>query len=380
MLNLYGKVEEGTADHDIPIRKMQVYGIKDIEVEWFRSYLKNRQQYCSLNGNKSSSRPVTCGIPQGSCLGPLLFILYLNDFETCLKFSKASLYADDREVSLTSNETGDLIQNFQSELENIPEWMRINKLSIHPEKTEFMVIDHPSRQSKLPELSPFYLDHTRIKQVHKAKYLGLTVDDELCWDEQYKSVKGKVVGGLASIRKLKNILPQSQLLNVYQALVESHLRYANVIWGALSNTKIRILQKYQNMALDLIESSKMKDAWNKNLMNISQLITFNRAVMTYKIVNQLCPEGLQNKFMERSVISKYNTRNRSDLHVQKLKLEYTKRGFLYTGPIAWNNIPQSIRDTDSIVRFKKKTKISPFELTESAPHESTEDQAIYFNN
>ena len=98
-------------------------------------------------------------------------------------------------------------------------------------------------------------------------------------------------------------------------------------------------------------------------MNINQLMTFDRAVMTYNIVNQLCPAGLQNKFSERSVISKYNTRNRKDLHVQKLTLEYTKRGFLYTGPIAWNDIPQPIRDTDSIVRFKK-TKITPFELRE----------------
>ena len=178
-----------------------------------------------------------------------------------------------------------------------------------------MVIDHPRRQSKLPELPPFYLDHTRIKQVHKTKYLGLTVDDKLCWDEQYKSVKGKEIADLASIRKLKNILPQSQLLNVYQAIVESHLRYANVIWGALYDTKISISQKYQNRALDLIESSKEKDAWNKNLMNKSQLITFDRVVMAYKIVNQLCPEGLQNKFIERSGISKYNTRNRRGLHV-----------------------------------------------------------------
>ena len=145
------KKEFDTVDHEILIRKMQVYGIKDIEVEWFRSYLKNRQQYCSLNGNKSSSRPVTRGIPQGSCLGPS----YLNDFQTCLKFSKAYLYADDTEVSLSSNEIGNVIQNFQAELENISEWMRINKLSIHPEKTEFMVIDHPRVQSKLPELPPF---------------------------------------------------------------------------------------------------------------------------------------------------------------------------------------------------------------------------------
>ena len=160
-----------TVNHEILIREVKVYGMKDIEVEWYRSYLRNRQQYCSLNGNKSSSRPVTCGIPQGSCLGPLLSISYLNDFETCLKFSKANLYVDDTEVSLSSNEIGDVIQNFQAELENVSEWMRINKLSVHPEKTEFIVIDLPRRQSKLPELPPFYLDHTGIKQVHKTKYL-----------------------------------------------------------------------------------------------------------------------------------------------------------------------------------------------------------------
>ena len=153
-----------------------------------------------------------------------------------------------------------------------------------------------------------------------------------------------------------------------------------MIWGALSDTKISTLQKYQHRALDLIESSNVKDEWNKNLMSISQLITFDRAVMTYKIVNQLCPEGLQNKFIERSVILIYNTRNRRDLHTQKLELEYTKRGFLYTGPIAWSNIPQSIRDTDSIVRFKKKLKSHLFSERKSAPHESMEDQAIYFNN
>ena len=156
-------------------------------------------------------------------------------------------------------------------------------------------------------------------------------------------------------------------------------RYANVIWGALSDTKISTLQKYQHRALDLIESSKMKDAWNKNLMNISQLITFDRAVMTYKIVNQLCPEGLQNRFIERSVISKYNARNRGDLHVQKLKLEYTKRGFCtlaqLLGIISHSPLEIPIPSYDL-----KKTKISPLELTESAPHESMEDQAIYFNN
>ena len=85
--------------------------------------------------------------------------------------------------------------------------MRINELSIHPEKTDFEIIDHPRRQSKLPELLPTYFDHTGIKQVHETKYLGLTVDDTMCWDQECKSAKMKVLSGLVSIRKLKNTLP-----------------------------------------------------------------------------------------------------------------------------------------------------------------------------
>ena len=144
---------------------------------------------------------VTCGVPQGSCLGPLLSILCHNDFESCLKFSMANLYADDTEVSLSVGNPSDMLQKFQAELKNISEWMRMNKFSTHPEKTVFMVFNHPRKQNNLPELPPFYLKSTRIKQVHKMKYLGLTVDDSLSWNEQYKSVKGKVVSGLESLRK-----------------------------------------------------------------------------------------------------------------------------------------------------------------------------------
>ena len=100
----------------------------------------------------------------------------------------------------------------------------MNKLSIHPEKTVFMVINHPRRQNTLPKLPPFFLNNTRIKQVHKTKYLGLTVDDSLNWNEQCKSAKGRVLGGLAAVRKLKNILPQSKLLDVYRERVKSHPR------------------------------------------------------------------------------------------------------------------------------------------------------------
>ena len=164
------------------------------------------------------------------------------------------------------------------------------------------------------------------------------------------------MGGLVAFRKLKNILSQYKLLDVYRALVESHLRYANVAWGALPSTKLSTLQKYQNRAFNLIESSKIKDAYNRNVLDVRELMIFDRAVMTLKIVNMLCPEGLQNKFIERSAISNYNTRNMKNLHVQKLKLEHTKKSFLYTAPNAWNIIPQAIRNAENIAQFKKELK------------------------
>ena len=261
----------------------------------------------------------------------MLFILYLNDFESCLKFSKANLYAADTEVSFSSSSLSDVMQNFQAELKNISEWMRMNKLSIHPEKTMFMVINHPRRQNTLPELPPFYLNNARIKQAYKTKYLGLTVDDSLNWNDQYKSVKGKVVGGLAALRKLKNILPESKLPDVYRALVESHLRYANVVWGALPSAKLSALQKYQNRAFNLIESSKIKDVYNRNVLDVREQMLFDRAAMTFKIANMICPEGLQNKFIERSTLSNYNTKNMKQSTCTKAKIRtYKKKLFVHS--------------------------------------------------
>ena len=103
--------------------------IRGIPGNLFKSYLHNRQQYCSLNGKKSKKREVTCGIPQGSCLGLLLFMLYLNDLERCLKYSKANIYAYDTNITIASNDKEKLVADAQAELHNITEWMRVNKLS-----------------------------------------------------------------------------------------------------------------------------------------------------------------------------------------------------------------------------------------------------------
>ena len=140
----------------------------------------------------------------------------------------------------------------------------------------------------------------------------------LGWEEQYESVKKKVAGGLVAMKKLKGILPQSMLFQVYKALVESHLRYADVVWGSLSNTKISALQRLQNCAFEIIQGSKILDSLIRPTFSIDQMFQFDRSVLMYKIINKICPESLHDKFAERSSISKYDTRNKTDLQIPRL--------------------------------------------------------------
>ena len=128
------------------------------------------------------------------------------------------------------------------------EWMRVNKLSPNPSKNEYMIIGHPMKAKGTSAPTGLELGSKEIKRVCNTKSLGVMVDEYLNWDEQFKSVKSKICGGLASLKKLKNIFPQSKLCSVNYAIVESHLRYADVTWGRLPVTKIETLQRLQNGA------------------------------------------------------------------------------------------------------------------------------------
>ena len=147
-----------------------------------------------------------------------------------------------------------------------------------------MILGNNEQLGKISEIGDLNVGKDEFKRVKQTKYLGLTIDESLLWNEQYKIAKGKLKGGLDSIGKLGKMLRQSKLFQVYRALVESHLRYGNLLWRHLSATKIRNLQKLQDRAITLIQSAPIKDRIPSAILSVKQLIKLDQAAIVHKIL------------------------------------------------------------------------------------------------
>ena len=179
-----------TVDHDILLQKIEKYGVIGLEHIWFSSYLKNRRQLCRVNGVASNMGETNCGVPQGSCLGPLLFLIYINDLPFFLKNSEVTMYADDTSISYSKN-IDELNETLSSGLDSLKQWLEGNKLSLNVIKTQAMVIgSRPNLKKISDKLVPtpsFAIGNSHIDVVANAKYLGIQLDKHLVWDEHIKT-------------------------------------------------------------------------------------------------------------------------------------------------------------------------------------------------
>ena len=227
----------------------------------------------------------------------------MNDFERCLHGTVPNLYADDTSITCSSTDGASLQRNIEIEMANALEWMRQNRLSLNANKNGFMVIRQSRQHNNLEELNEIEVSQEKVGRITKTKYLGLNIDENLSWNDQNKKGKAKVKSGLSALQRLKDILPQSKPAVVYRALIESHLRYGNIIWGCMSDTKLDNLQTLQSRAKKLIEDGKYKDGWVCDWLPVKKLIKYDRLAMTHNILTGKCPENFQNKCTKRSKVS-----------------------------------------------------------------------------
>ena len=195
-----------TVDHEILCKKLYLYGVQNRELAWFKSFLSNRKQFARVNGAGSKIEEIDIGVPQGSCLGPLLFLVYINDLPIAIKNSKTSMYADDASIYRCSKDMPQLNKEINKDLEKLDEWLIGNKLSLNVAKTHSMLIASQQKHKSLSRSDIRFEPKIRGKEIEirsKAKYLGVQIDDHLNWKEHTKAVSAKVSRAIGFLKYSK---------------------------------------------------------------------------------------------------------------------------------------------------------------------------------
>ena len=335
-----------TVDHGIMLEKLRYYGVAGVEHDWFVSYLQERFQVCSVYNNLSEPKRITCGVPQGSIIGPLMFILYINDLPVCFENSLVNMYADDTAFYFADCSIDVINSILQTETEEVYKWLCSNKLSLHIGKTNAMLICSRQKRQHLNDCKiSLCLDDCKIEQTEDLQYLGLKIDHDLRYDLYMKCLVNKLSRAIGVLRRASRYVNQVTRVTLFNSLVLPHLDYCSTVWGNhVSGTDIKKLQRLQNAAMRIIlecpfrtPTAEMLDALH--WMSVKQRLLFNKSCLMWKIMNKWTPDYLNG--IPQYVESAHNTRaqHRKDLYVP----QGHEKSLTVDGSNVWNDISYEIR-------------------------------------
>ena len=239
-----------TVNHDILLQKLKKYGIRGPAHEWFKSYLTDRLQFVSILGFDSDKLPIKHGVPQGSVLGPLLFLIYINDLHHSIKNSKTYLFADDTNLLHVKNNLNQLQKEMNADLKSLCAWLLANKISLNKTKTEMIFFKKPN--TTIP-FNIIKINGMQLYPSKNVKYLGLYLDEHLNGSAHINNLIPKLRRANGMLSKIRHYTSKDQVKSIYHAIFASHMTYGCQIWGnSFNNTHINKIQTLQNNALRLI--------------------------------------------------------------------------------------------------------------------------------
>ena len=319
-----------TIDHSILLNKLKYYGLKGSTLNLFQSYLSNRKQYTEIEDTTSTILPIQVGVPQGSILGPILFIIYVNDLPQCSNKFDFIMYADDTTLSSTIDSFCDINSNasadslINAEIDKVIEWLKINKLSLNKNKSKYMTFHMPKKQIQHLTLK---IDGINIEKVEEFNFLGLTMDTNLKWKKHTDKISNKCSKITGVLNRLKLLFPQEIKCLLYNSLIVPHINYCITAWGFHRN-RITIIQK---KAIRIITASSYISHAEPlfkqlNLLKVEDILTLQELKFYFKYNQGILPKYLQNwNFIPNSKIHNHNTRKITTLHTFKTKHEFAKK-------------------------------------------------------
>ena len=233
-------------EHSILLKKLEHYGIRGTALEWITSYLKNRTQFVSIDGTDSKTRDMKYGVPQGSILGPLLFIIYINDIPNISQIAKFILYADDANIIITGNSIAEVDSQLRELCKILLKWVDSNGLCLNLKKTKYMIFSR-ARHLELPNI--LKIADFPIERVTEGRFLGVIVDENLTWSRHIKTIRTKMARYIGIMYKLKKELPLKVRIQIYHSFVQSHINYCSLVWGFSAKANIELLFRAQKKGM-----------------------------------------------------------------------------------------------------------------------------------
>ena len=346
-------------ENNILLQKLRSIGVSKTTLEWFKSYLSDRRQFVRLAHQRSESRTITHGVPQGSILGPILFSMYINDLPGIPNSSSLESYVDDSKLflSFVVKEMGDVMKRLNEDIRMVASWCCNHSLLINPEKTKLLIMGTRQLLSTLPEGFHITLLGKEIYPVSSAKDLGIILDKSLTYDDHITEVVSKCVAALCQINRVKHLFDTKRIVTLIKTLVFSKLFYYSSVWSNTSKKNIDRLQKVQNFAARLVTDTRKFDhitpvLTQLNWYSVTNTLDFKDAIMTYKCLNGLAPKYLLERFKKLSQLYNSNTRSKDMLQIPFYRSAAGQSSFLYRAEKIWNDLPEVLKSADSVNSFK----------------------------
>ena len=368
-----------TVDHQVLIKKLYRIGIRGIALSLISNYLTNRIQKVFYKDILSSPLEVTCGVPQGSILGPLLFLIYINDIFRSSSILKFILYADDTTILFSTKSLNNINTILNAELDKVAEWLKANKLSINVAKTNVIIFNKCQTQSNTLQI---FINNLLVNQVNSIKFLGVEINSDLNWKDHIKTITSKIARSLGIIGRIRHKLTSKAAMLLYDTLILSHITYCSIIWGSTYKTSLAKMYNIQKKALKLCyepktffnnkrkctphnhanaaKSSSIFKTCNK--LSIYSIIKCQTAIFVYKTLNKLSPPCFHSLFKSVPFVHSHSTRfhENNNLFITQARSNYKKFAISVRGPLLWNSLPPEIKNSDSLSIFKTKIKLHFF--------------------
>ena len=347
-----------TVDGDILIDKLSAMGVTSLD--WFRSYMTNREQCTQVEGINSSFLDVTCGVPQGSILGPTLFLCYINDMSESLK-CRLSLYADDSALIFSANDAAEIARFLSIELSNCSKWLVDNRLSLHVGKTECILFGSRKRLGRAGDFS-VTCDGETVTRVTSVEYLGVTLDQFLNFDEYVNSLCDKADGKLSFLHRYSSVLDFKTRKLLCESLIFSCLTYCASSWypgiGKGLQTRLDIIQRkmvryikgwHPRSHVDVQEISEV--GW----LTFPKRVSYFKLCHLFKVKMGQAPKYLSRDFRPTSSVHSYSTRGSNMNYVPDYS-NFSPNTFHYTVVREWNELPVNVKSQKTLPCFKRELK------------------------